>query len=206
MEARSSRFSTKDLGIDTWPDFEELFTKHNGVWGGCWCMYYHGTGTFLLGSRTRANQNKKRKYALVSEDRSHGILVYSDGTPVGWCQFGTREELPRLDNSRTYAKLGLQDGKRRRLWRITCFFVDRDYRGKGVAGYALKAALSAIRKKGGETVEAYPLESLKEIPRKTAKSQASFMWSGTVAMFRKSGFKVIAPLGKSRRLVRRTVN
>lgn len=29
-------------------------------------------------------------------------------------------------------------------WRITCFFVDKDYRGQGVAALALKGALSEI--------------------------------------------------------------
>jgi len=34
----------------------------------------------------------------------------------------------------------------RRLWRITCFIVDRKYRKRGVAKTALKAALEAIKK------------------------------------------------------------
>ncbi len=204
--AERPALTAKELGLSTWPDFEALFQKHNGVWGGCWCMYYHEQGSFLLGSRIRANRNKQRKHGLVSSGKSHGIIVYSRGTPVGWCQYGPREELPRLDASRTYLKLGLENGKRRKLWRITCFFVDRDNRGKGVAGFALKAALSAIRKRGGGMVEGYPLETLKDVPRKTEKGKASFMWSGTVAMFKKAGFKVIAPLGKSRRLVRKAVH
>jgi len=168
-------------------------------------MYYHDQGTFLLGSRIRANRNKQRKHELVSRGKSHGIIVYSQETPVGWCQYGPREELPRPDASRTYLKLGLEDDKRRKLWRITCFFVDRDHRGKGVAGFALKAALSAIRKRGGGIVEAYPLETLKESHGKIEKGKASFMWSGTVTMFSKAGFKVVAQLGKSRRLVRKAV-
>ena len=75
-----------------------------------------------------------------------------------------------------------------------------------MASFAVKAALSAIRKKGGGIVVAYPLQSLGAITRKTEKGKASFMWSGTVNMFKKAGFKIIAPLGKSRRLVRKIVN
>ncbi len=26
-----------------------------------------------------------------------GVLVYAKGEPIGWCQYGTREELPRVD-------------------------------------------------------------------------------------------------------------
>ncbi len=204
--AGSSAFTVRELGPSTWNDFEALFAKHNGVWGGCWCMYYHSQGAFLLGGRMRASRNKQHKHALVSEGKSHGIIAYYNGTPVGWCQYGTREELPRLDASRTYLRLGLKESRKRKLWRITCFFVHRDYRGRGAAGFALKAALSAIRKQGGGIVEAYPLETLKDVPRKTDRGKASFMWSGTVAMFKKAGFKVVAPLGKTRRLVRRTVH
>ncbi len=163
-------------------------------------MYYHDQGNFRTGPH-----NKTRKHTVVTQGQSHGIIVYSDGKPVGWCQYGTREELPRLNASRTYQKLGLENGVKRKLWRITCFFVDRDFRGKGVAGFALKTAISSIRKNGGGVVEAYPLENLKEVPRKTAKGKASFMWSGTVPMFQKEGFRTAAPLGKSRRLVRRII-
>ena len=74
-----------------------------------------------------------------------------------------------------------------------------------VASFALKTALTAIRKKGGGLVEAYPVKSIKNVPGKTAKGKASFLWSGTASMFEEAGFKVVASLGKSRRLVRRTV-
>lgn len=197
-------YAFKELSKSTWPDFEKLFAKHDGVWGGCWCMFYHQQGSFPLGGQVHANQNMRKKQALVSQRRSHGIIVYSDETPVGWCQFGTRQELPRLDASRSYQKEGAYEGKRN-LWRVTCFFVDREFRGKGVAKFALKAAIASIRKRGGGVVEAYPFDTFQDLPRKTAKGKASFLWSGTVPMFREAGFKVIAPLGKSRRLVRRTV-
>jgi len=31
-------FSVKPLSETTWPDFARLVERHNGVWGGCWCM------------------------------------------------------------------------------------------------------------------------------------------------------------------------
>jgi GNAT superfamily N-acetyltransferase len=34
-------------------------------------------------------------------------------------------------------------------WRITCFFVDRDYRHRGVAATALEGALREIARLGG---------------------------------------------------------
>src|SRR5437879_9697064 len=37
----SARFQVKELGKETWPDFERMVEKHNGVWGGCWCTFFH---------------------------------------------------------------------------------------------------------------------------------------------------------------------
>jgi GNAT superfamily N-acetyltransferase len=44
-------------------------------------------------------------------------------------------------------------------YRLTCFFVDWDYRRKGVAAMALRGALDLIAKAGGGVVEAYPQDT-----------------------------------------------
>jgi len=189
-----SAYSSKELSPTTWSDFEALFAKHNGVWGGCWCMFYHTKGEFLI--KEHGPENKKAKKALVKKRRTHGIIVYSGKTPVGWVQYGPKPELPRLDASKTYQSLGL-DNKEKKLWRITCFFVDRNNRKRGIAGFGLKAALTSIKKKGGGLVEAYPSTK----PNKGA----SLMWSGTVGMFENAGFEVASQLGKSSVVMQRTV-
>src|SRR2546425_5534217 len=37
----TTRFQIKELGKETWPDFERMVEKHNGVWGGCWYTFFH---------------------------------------------------------------------------------------------------------------------------------------------------------------------
>jgi len=44
-------------------------------------------------------RNRRDKKTLVKQGQSHGILVYAHGEPVGWCQFGPSQELPRIDNN-----------------------------------------------------------------------------------------------------------
>jgi GNAT superfamily N-acetyltransferase len=44
-------------------------------------------------------------------------------------------------------------------YRLTCFFVDRDYRRAGVAAAALQGALDLIAQAGGGVVEAYPRDT-----------------------------------------------
>jgi hypothetical protein len=29
------------LTMQTWDAFADLAERHNGVWGGCWCTYFH---------------------------------------------------------------------------------------------------------------------------------------------------------------------
>ncbi len=137
----------------------------------------------------RAVRNRREKRELVERGRAHGVLVYAKGEPVGWCQYGPREELPRIDNSSKYRKLAPEDGKGK-LWRITCFVVDKKYRRRGVASAALKAALEAIRNKGGGLIEAYPVS-------KTDQG-SNYLYPGTVTMFEKAGFKLVAPFGNGR--------
>lgn len=185
-----------ELGLRTFPDFERLAVKQ----GSCWCMYYQRSRPVLRGGPAARHRevNRRDKAKLVREGRSHAILVYDGDTPVGWCQYGPREELPRVDAGRGYRKVGppMSDEK---LWRITCFFVDRAYRGKGVAKFALKAALESIRKQGGGVVEAYPVVSQK------MAAVPEWRWFGTPGMFRKEGFRDVAPLGTSGLLMRKTI-
>lgn len=155
-------------------------------------MFYQTTTGW---SKRTGAQNRKEKKRLVDERRAHGILIYKNERPVGWCQFGPKDELPRIDRMRNY-KLTNGDG----LWRITCFFVDKDYRGRGVANVALAAALKAIKRRGGRLVEAYPIQD-----QKGRRLPSSFLWYGSLNLFRRFGFVKTSRLGKQHYVVRRTL-
>jgi len=103
-----------------------------------------------------------------------------------------------MDDNYAYRKLA-SEGETRKLWRITCFTVDRKYRRRGVASFALKAALEAIRSKGGGLVEAYPITRWGSYQGMTGK------YHGTVSMFQKEGFRIVEPFGKSNVVMRRTI-
>ena len=190
-------YTTRELTPQTYDDFARLAKKQ----GGCWCMYYQRPRPLDRGlsDRARASANKKDKSRLVREGRSHAILVYEGDEAVGWCQYGTRDELPRIDAGRFYKKIGIPAGEET-LWRITCFFVDRSHRGKGIAKIGLKAALQSIQEKGGGIVEAYPVVS-----RKMA-AVPEWRWFGTPSMFEREGFKKVSPLGASLVLMRKSVS
>ena len=197
MTSGASGYTTKELSVKTWPDFERLFLKQGLVGDGwdCWCTFHHVSSFSLPENRQppsraeRAAVNRRRKRELVEKGCAHGILVYAMREPVGWCQFGPREELPRIDHKVKYRRLALGD-RGDKLWRITCFVVDKEYRRRGVASFGLNAALEEIRKKGGGLVEAYPVSETDQ--------GANYMYCGTASMFERAGFKTIAPLGEGR--------
>ncbi|HZQ69454.1 MAG TPA: GNAT family N-acetyltransferase [Terriglobales bacterium] len=207
----AASYTTRELSPQTWPDFEKLFTRKNG-WDFCWCMHFQrararpGENSQIRAVRSVVNRRDKKR--LVDAGQAHGILVYAEGEPVGWCQYGLREELPRIDHSPNYRPHEQREGK---LWRITCFVVDKKFRRQGVGTAALKVALASIRKKGGGLVEAFPLVPFDELRRSElqqrghASSFGNVSTHGTVSMFRKLGFKEVGPYGNKNVLMRKFV-
>jgi GNAT superfamily N-acetyltransferase len=180
------------LNDASWPGFAELVERHNGVWGGCWCMAFHPEG---VGRDKSPQQNRAEKQCRVREGRAHAALVLDGPTCVGWCQFGSPDELPRIKNKRDYSDglAVLPD------WRITCFFVDKAYRGQGVAAAALTGALDEIARLGGGTVESYP----EDVEGRSVSG--SFLHNATVPLFERNGFERTRRLGKNRWVVTKVV-
>ncbi len=155
-------------------------------------MAFHSEG---VGRSKTVSQNRSEKERRVREHRAHAALVYDGPNSVGWCQFGPTEELPRIKNKQAYLE-GLSESPD---WRITCFFVDHDYRRKGVASVALRGALQEIAQLGGGTVESYP----QEVDGRAVSG--SFLHNGTVSMFERQGFRRIRRLGKNHWVVSKAV-
>ena len=174
--------TVKPLAPDTWDAFARLVEANNGVWGGCWCIGFH----VKLGKGRTPAQNRAEKERRVLEDRTHAALVFAGDQCLGWCQFGSPEELPEVKSRRLYEKdlIALPD------WRITCFFTGKGFRRRGVADAALGGALTEIARHGGGTVEGYPEET------DSRTLSGSFLHTGPMAAFENHGFtrtRQIAP-------------
>jgi GNAT superfamily N-acetyltransferase len=185
-------FAIKALDVTTWPDFAALTEDHHGVWDGCWCLGFHEEGRPHLHT---PEERRALKEMRVREGRAHAALVFDGDRCVGWCQFGPTQELPRIKHQKAYREgLGeLPD------WRITCFFVGRTHRHRGVAHAALAGALAEIARLGGGTVESYPEDTTHR------KVSGSFLNNGTVEMFERVGFTRTRQIGKHRWVVNQTV-
>jgi GNAT superfamily N-acetyltransferase len=185
-------YETKALDADTWPDFARLVEANNGVWGGCWCMWYHGE---TKDGDAGPESKRQAKECLVRAGRAHASLVFDGADCVGWCQFGSPQELPRIHNSRAYLanSPGLPD------WRITCFFSGKGYRGKGVAEAALQGAIAQIGQLGGGRIEGYPEDTAGR------KASPAFLFNGALSTFERLGFERSRLIGKHKWVVTLTI-
>lgn len=174
------KIETKDLTPALWLALETLFGD-NGACGGCWCMSWRQQP----GENWEASKgavNKKRFKELATSGKAHGVLAFVDGRPIGWCSYDPRRDYTKLDRA---PSLKCDDADQ--VWSIPCFFVHKDFRGKGVSTAMLRHALKAMKKLGAEVVEGYPVK-----PDKSGKKiPAAFAWTGTRSLFEKQGFVIV---------------
>jgi hypothetical protein len=71
-----TEFTIKPLGPDTWDLFAGLAERHNGVWGGCWCTWFHrGVGKDFKEDPKGADGSRAWKQTMVQEGRAHAALA-----------------------------------------------------------------------------------------------------------------------------------
>lgn len=183
---------TRPLDADSWP-FAELVEANNGVWGACWCMGFHPEG---FGDSAEAN--RIAKHERVCAGTAQAALVFEDDRCLGWCQYGLPDHLTRIKSKKPYDAGA--DPNDPADWRITCFYVGKGLRKRGVAGAALAGALDQIAAAGGGVVESYPEDIT------GATTSAAFLHNGTLALFERHGVEPMRKIVKRRWVVRRTVD
>ncbi|GIV97039.1 MAG: N-acetyltransferase [Herpetosiphonaceae bacterium] len=149
-----------------------------GAYAGCWCMWWRLTGNEFSANRGAGNKQMLRQ--LVDSGRVPGLLAYVGDQPAGWCSVAPRREFVRFERSRYWKPVDDQP-----VWSIVCFYVDRRYRGRGLARALLRAAVRYAAEHGAEVVEGYPRDSGQRL-------DASSLYIGSVAMFREAGFEEVA--------------
>ncbi|RYB93031.1 GNAT family N-acetyltransferase [Nocardioides oleivorans] len=185
-------YTARLLTPATWDDFAALVEANNGVWGGCWCIGFHPEG--LAG---RAPEHRAAKERHTREGTVRQVLVYDGDAAVGWCQFGTPDELPNIKNMKVYEK-GLVDLP---TWRIGCIFTGSRHRGRGVARAAVTAVLEEIRQAGGGVVEAYPEQVVDRRPQRGA-----YLHTGPETLYEDLGFVRDRQIAKWRWVMRLEVD
>lgn len=186
-------YRIEPLSPQTWDEFASLAERHNGVWGGCWCTWFH---LYPDPPERKALGNREFKRRLVEDDRAHAALVYDGDQAIAWAQYGRVPELANIHHRKEWE----QGVVRQPDYRITCLFVDRNYRRQGVAAVAVRGALALIAVAGGGVVESYPHDL---VPGK--KTSASFLYNATRSMYEQLGFEFERPKGKGNCVMRAVI-
>jgi GNAT superfamily N-acetyltransferase len=185
-------YAIEPLSVQTWDAFAAMVDRHNGIFGGCWCTYFHPE---CAERQPGAEGSKLMKRQLVEAGRAHAALVMAGDEAIAWAEFGSPEELPNLHHRKQYdTEADLAPD-----YRITCIFVDKRHRGNGLAKAALQGALGLIAAQGGGVVEGYPHEIGEKRPSN------SFVYNGTRTMYEEAGFAHIRSKGLKNTVMRRTV-
>jgi len=164
-----------------WTVVETLFGP-NGAAGGCWCQWWRVTQGGKSWEACKGAPNRLALKGQIESGLVQAILALRGRTPVGWCCVGPREDFPRLRKSRM-----AQAHETTGAWVVSCLFVTRGERGKGVGNHLVQAATALAFKRRASEVQAYPA------PIKAgARSVDVFAWTGVPAMFpKKDGWQRI---------------
>lgn len=176
------------LTPERWADFEKLFGPR-GACAGCWCMWFRRRHADF--EKNKGAGNRRAMKAVVRSGEEPGILAYAGGESVGWCAVAPRERYIRLERSRILKPVDDQP-----VWSVVCFFVHKEWRGKGVQTRLLEAAKKFAGARGCRILEGYPVE-----PKKGRMPEA-FAYQGLASAFRRAGFTECARRSETRPIMR----
>jgi GNAT superfamily N-acetyltransferase len=185
------------LTADRWDDLVALFGETRGGNGGCWCMYWRSSGSqkaFYAGDR------EQRRLAFAERVRggacAPGLIAYCGGEPVGWVAVAPRDELPRFATSKASRLDEAEDADA--VWAISCFFIDRRFRGQGLMQQMIHAAVAHAAENGAKAVDAAPLD----VSRSLVAGEG---FVGIASAFERAGFEVIRRASTAKPLMRRAL-
>ena len=180
-------FTFLPLTGNNWNDFVALFGD-KGACGGCWCMTWRLTAADY--KKQKGEGNKKAMKELIKKT-APGILAYAGEKAVGWCAVAPRSEYIRLETSRI-----LKAVDEKEVWSVSCFFIHKQYRQKGLSIQLLKSAVDFAILKGARIVEGYPIDKGKGMMPDV------FAWTGFSSIFIKAGFKEVERRSETRPIMR----
>jgi GNAT superfamily N-acetyltransferase len=184
----NEKLKFEPLSTSNWKEFETLMGEKGGC-GNCWCMYFRLP--YKTFQENKPEGNKKIMKQLVNKNLPQGLIASMNKEPVGWIALAPREDYTKIENSRVFKRIDEKP-----VWSITCFFIRKDLRHRGLSQQLIKGAVEFAKKKKIRILEAYPAIPYNE------KVPHPFLWVGVLSSFLKNGFKIVRQNSKSRAMVR----
>ena len=175
----TGKLTFKPVTAKTVGDFEALFGARGGPnW--CWCMAFRATSTELKDAKSPAR--KQQMLDRINDGVPVGLVAYDRGTPIAWVSVAPKETFQKglggVENS---------DG----VWSLTCMFIARDHRKRGLSAQLIEAAAKHAKKHKARLLEAYPVDP----------DSPSYRHMGFVPAFTRQGFKPAGREGTRRHVM-----
>lgn len=190
-KASQGDWETHPLTQARFEDFADVINPNRRATH-CWCLSHR------LRTKDVEELGPSREEAMRRLSRRRvppGVVTYRDGVPVGWCNIGPRDDIPRLSRSKLIRPVDDVP-----VWSIVCVVVRGGHRKQGVTAQLIEGAVDFAAAHDAPAVEAYPVD-----PKGRMDTTMAFV--GTRAMFERAGFEVIgetdAVASKMPRLVMR---
>lgn len=186
----SEAIDIQPLTPDRWSDLEQVFGP-KGATDGCWCMWFRQTTEEYRSGRGEPNRSAFR--AIVEGGAVPGLVAYVDGEPAAWCAVQPRGELKRLERSRITKS---PDGAE--AWAVVCFVTRREFRGRGLNGRLLAAAVEWAHGQGATLLEGFPVDPDGRVDPATG-------YHGFASTFAEAGFEEVVRRSRGRPYMRRRI-
>lgn len=178
-----ARLRVRPIEPGDFPRLAELFGPR-GACAGCWCMVWRLARAEWEAGRGAKNRARLRRLVQAADRRAAPGIVALDGErAVGWCSVAPRAEFVALATKRSLATDWDEH-----TWSVTCFFVAKDWRRRGLGRRMLAAAVRLARQHGATRVEGYPAAP----PKAGGDLPPVFAWTGLPAVFAACGFEPLA--------------
>jgi ribosomal protein S18 acetylase RimI-like enzyme len=183
----------RPLTDDTWEALAALF-REGGDPRWCWCQHWRLRSKDMAAAKVP--QLRERLHDQASSAEPPGLVAFDGERAVGWVSLGPRTDFERIVRSRVIPTID-----DRPVWSIVCFAVSPAARGRGIARALLDAAIEHARGRGAQALEAYPVAI-----EDGAAIHPDAAFTGTLPMFERAGFTVVAdrasdPSSSRRRVV-----
>ncbi len=107
--------------------------------------------------RGKGPGNKRAFKKIVTKGQEPGVIAYHDKEPIGWCAVAPREAYVALERSRI-----LKPVDDKPVWSISCLFIKRPYRRRGVSALLLRAAVKFAANHGASVIEGLSSRTIEE--------------------------------------------
>jgi GNAT superfamily N-acetyltransferase len=169
------------------PVLADMFSRCDN---NCYCRYFHFGGDKYAWQDRLANHPALNRAELLQaagqdSEETTGLVALEPTRQkiVGWLKVTPAASLGKLYDQRLYRNLNCLQRNPDGVFTLGCFFIDPDYRGRGLAARLLAAAIELARQLGAKTLEA--------LPRGGAAVSDAELWMGRASTFVAAGFQLV---------------